>query len=353
MGCMKCCAIFIPCFAIVFPMLHSLAFNGWMNDYFPSPGWTVDQMPDMSGKVAIVTGPTIKGIGYESCVELAKKGAHVILAGRSQSKGEAALQALKERAPAAKAEFMILDLGDLKSVKAFANAFIEKGIGLHILLNNAGIMANPFTLTADGIESQFGTNHVGHFLLTELLLPVLEKSAPSRVVSVSSAAAFAPDGFPPVMKKSKYGLNFSDVFADSKPRYSPFAAYGRSKLANVLFASGFARRLADKKVFVNSCHPGGIQTNLGRHIEANLLKKIGDLFTQAFSFYVNNFVLMTASQGAVTQLYLATSPDIETQNIRGKYYYPQARPMAPPASANREKEDELWEVSKKLIAGFV
>jgi len=310
-------------------------------------------MPDMTGKVAIVTGPTINGIGYESCVDLAKKGAHVILAGRSTSKGEAALVALKERVPTAKAEFMTLDLGSLKSVKNFTATFAQKGLGLHVLLNNAGVMANPFTLTADGIESQFGTNHLGHFLLTKLLLPLLEKSAPSRVVSVSSAAAFVPDGLPPVMPADAFASNFTAIHADSETLYSPFSAYGRSKLANVLFASGLNRRLAGKDVYSNSCHPGGIKTNLARHVEKVITQTVGERVREVFQAYMDNFVLMTPSQGAVTQLYLATAPEIETKNIRGQYYYPQARHMDVPKSATQAKEDELWAISEELVAKFV
>lgn len=351
MGCLKCCAFFIPIFALAFPLLHSLLFNGWVNEYIPQPQWHVDLMPDMTGKVAIVTGPTIKGIGYESCVELAKKGARVIMAGRSKPKGDAALEALQQRVPGAKVEFMLLDLGSLQSVRDFVSAFEQKGLALHILLNNAGVMGNPFTLTADGIESQFGTNHVGHFLLTKLLLPILEKSAPSRIVSVSSAAAFFPDGVPIIMPPSDYGRNFSDVYADSEPRYNPWSAYGRSKLANVLFASGLDRRLAGKKVFSNSCHPGGIKTNLARHIQADIKKSMGEHFADALHAY-NEYILMTPSQGAVTQLFLATAPEVESQQIRGKYFYPQARPMSPPASATEENEEALWSLSEKLVSKY-
>jgi len=304
-------------------------------------------MPDMSGKVAIVTGPTINGIGYESCVELAKKGAHVILAGRSKSKGDEALAAIKERVPTAKADFMTLDLGSMQSIKGFATAFLQRSLPLHILLNNAGVMATPFTLTAEGIESQFGINHIGHFLLTKLLLPVLEKSAPSRVVSVSSCDAFVPEGIFPIAPFGT-GVNLTDIYADSRSRYEPGREYGRSKLANVLFASALAKRVAGKRIYANSCHPGAVRTNLGRHVQAEASGMV-DSFFQNFE----DFALMTPNQGALTQLYLATSPEIEEKEIRGQYFYPQARLIRPPKFATEAAEEELWALSEKLVAPFL
>ncbi|CAK8999669.1 unnamed protein product [Durusdinium trenchii] len=191
MGCLTICSVLVPLLAIVAPIAMSAAFDGRFWDVFPA--WDVKDMPDLSGKVAIITGPTVGGIGFESAAEMAKKGAQVILAGRSEAKGNEALKLLLQRIPHAKAEFMKLDLGSLQSVKDFADQFGARNLPLHILLNNAGVMANPFTLTVDGLESQFGTNHIGHFLLTKLLLPHLEASAPSRIVTVSSAAAFIPE----------------------------------------------------------------------------------------------------------------------------------------------------------------
>merc|ERR1711966_153486 len=237
--------------------------------------------------------------------------------------------------------------GSLQSVKDFALAYGKKGLPLHILINNAVVMANPFTLTVDGIESQFATNHVGHFLLTKLLLPLLESSAPSRVVSVSSAASFMPDGFPGFLPA---GFNVTDIYKESEATYTPWTAYGRSKLSNVLFASGLDRRLDGKKVYVNSCHPGGIKTNLGRHAMIDFKKSMGEQMADMWDSFSSKYVLMSPSQGAVTQLYLATSPEVEAKDIRGKYFHPQARLTAEAKSATRENEDALWDVSEKLIA---
>eukprot|EP00434_Breviolum_minutum_P037963 symbB.v1.2.033662.t1/scaffold4214.1/size43011/4 len=352
MGYLKVFSFVVPVLAVLGTVGLSVAFDGRFWDLFP--GWDVPSMPDLTGKVAIITGPTVGGIGYESAVEMTAKGAQVILAGRSEGKGKEALEELLKRVPNAKAEFMKLDLGSMQSVKDFAAKFAAKSIPLHILLNNAGVMANPFTLTVDGLESQFGTNHVGHFLLTKLLLPHLEASAPSRVVTVSSAAAF----FPEMMAKAeitglidaKPAADFDKVGADYEAAYSPFKAYARSKLANVLFTRALARRMEDKKVYANVCHPGGIHTNLGRHVEND--DSYGSML-QTFFQFAKQTVMFAAPRGAVTQLYLATSPEIESKNIRGQYYRPQALHADPPKFSTYELEEKLWSVSEKLVQKYL
>eukprot|EP00932_Pfiesteria_piscicida_P010957 SRR837773.22000.p1 GENE.SRR837773.22000~~SRR837773.22000.p1 ORF type:complete len:366 (-),score=106.04 SRR837773.22000:106-1170(-) len=354
MGCLRCCSILVAVVAVLGPIGISALFDGRVWDLLP--GWRPADMPDLTGKVAVVTGPTVNGIGFESCVEMARKGAHVVLAGRSKSKGDEAMRILRERVPAAKAEFMELDLASLASVAAFAEAFKAKGLPLHVLMNNAGVMANPFTLTKDGFESQFGTNHLGHFLLTKLLLPLLEKSAPSRIVTVSSAAAFIPEymkmaegyGF----GKTGVALDFDHFGEDCKANYTEFGAYGRSKLANVLFTQALARRLEGKKVYANVCHPGGIRTNLGKHVEAKSLVDYGHGAVLAMQV-LKESVLLHPPQGAVTQLYLATSPDIEANDIRGQYYRPQAMHTAAPAASTEELQEKLWSASEQLVRKYL
>lgn len=311
-------------------------------------------MPDMTGKVAIITGPTIGGVGFESAVSLAAKGAHVILAGRNQKKGEAAMAELRLRAPFPSAEFMLLDLGSLKSVKAFATAFKAKKMPLHILLNNAGIMAVPFSLTEDGYESQWATNHLGHFLLTKLLLPELEASAPSRIVTVSSLAGFFPNylAMSQGMVDHVPAMDFTKLGADYGEGYVPFVSYGRSKFSNILFTQALARRLKDKKIYANVCHPGGIKTNLAAPVRKDLITSMGETFTYYLNLIMES-AMMSPKQGAVTQLYLATAPEIETQDIRGKYYKPQALMADPPGFATEEKQEELWKVSEKCVADFL
>lgn len=325
----------------------SLVSDGAAWDLFA--GWNVEDMPDLSGKVAIVTGPTINGIGYESALALSRKGAHVILAGRSRSKGEAALAELQAKVPNASAEFMQLDLGSLSSVRDFATEFGSRS--LHILMNNAGVMNNPYTLTADGLESQFATNHLGHYFLTTLLLPRLEASAPSRVVTTSSAAAFMPGLMamaPEAILDSKPARDFERFGADYEASYHPVKAYARSKLANVLFAKALDRRLAGKQVYSNAVNPGGIQTNLFRHTKADL----GSLLSAGMELFMS-LVCFTPDRGAVTQLYLATALDIESQNIRGRYYQPQALHRGEPAMAQDEAlQEKLWEASERLVAKY-
>jgi len=198
MASLRCCTLTVPILAVLAPFFASFAVEGWVVDLIP--GWRPSEIPDLTGKVAIVTGPTLKGLGYETSLELARKGAHVIMVGRSRTKGEKAVRELKKVLPDARAEFAELDLASLASVESFAKAFLRRQLPLHILVNNAGIMASFFMLTQDGLESQFATNHLGHFLLTRLLLPVLETSAPARIVTLSSAAAYFPGVFSQLAK---------------------------------------------------------------------------------------------------------------------------------------------------------
>ncbi|CAJ1405066.1 unnamed protein product [Effrenium voratum] len=354
MACLRICAFLVPILAVLGPIGLSAVVDGKFWDLFPA--WDVKDMPELSGKVAIVTGPTVRGIGFESAVEMARKGAQVILAGRSEGKGAEAMKELMGRVPNAKAEFMKLDLGSLQSVKDFATQFLAKNLPLHVLMNSAGVMANPFELTVDGYESQFATNHLGHFLLTKLLLPKLEASMPSRVVTVSSAAAFIPEMLAKMeftgLVDSAPSVDFEHLGEDYKDSYSPFKAYGRSKLANVLFTRALARRLKDKQIFANVCHPGGIHTNLAKHV----LKESEQSFGQMASVFQSNLqelIFLSPLRGAVTQLYLATSPEIESQNIRGQYYRPQAMSGDSPKFSTEELEEKLWALSEKLVAKYL
>src|SRR5580698_1033148 len=215
-------------------------------------GWTEDQMPDLSGKTFVVTGAN-SGIGYEASRALAAKGATVVLACRSPEKGRAAVDAIRARMPDAKVVLERMDLGDLDTVRAFAAKFLKEHGKLDVLINNAGIMAIPRLTTKDGFETQIGTNHLGHFALTGLLLGRLVESAPSRVVSVSSMAH--------TMGKFR-DLDASDLRLDTG--YTKWGAYGRSKLANLLFAYELERRLEARfpSVISVACHPGYAATNL-------------------------------------------------------------------------------------------
>jgi len=231
---------------------------------------------------------------------------------------------------------MQVELGSLKSVLHFVDEYKEKGYPLHLLINNAGVMACPYRLSEDNIELQFATNHLGHFLLTTRLLEVIEKSAPSRIVNLSSLAhSFAP----------KTGVRFDQI--NDEQVYDPWTNYGQSKLCNILFSNELNRRLGDdKQVYVNSVHPGYVNTELQRN-----MKEIYGSVIGAIGSAVSGVVAKSPANGSLTTLYVATSPDIEANNIRGQYFVPTAKQSQASGKArNAELAKKLWEFSEALIA---
>jgi len=256
----------------------------------------------------------------------------VILACRSSDKTLPVVEDIKEKTKNEKVEFMELDLSSLASVKKFADQFLERKLPLHLLLNNAGIMACPFGLTKDGIESQFGTNHVGHFYLTMLLLEPLEQSQPSRIVNLSSLAHTYP---------ASGGIAFEKI--NDEGSYGAWTAYGQSKLANILFTTELQRRLEGKKIYVNAAHPGAVATELSRHLNNGfLLGLILPVLTRLFA--------VTPETGALTQMYLATHPDIEEKEIKGRYFVPTAVEGNPSQYAKDEDlAKKLWEFTENLL----
>src|SRR5262249_3687619 len=205
--------------------------------------WTANDIPSQAGKTIVITGAN-SGIGYEAALQLAAKGANVVLACRDQTKGRAAVDAIKAAHPSASIELAELDLADLRSIRHFAEALRAAHSAVHILCNNAGVMAIPYRTTADGFEMQFGTNHLGHFALTGLLLDRLLATPSARVVTVSSNA-------------HKWGaMHWDDL--QGERGYSKWRAYGQSKLANLLFTYELQRRLvpAGAGLVSVACHPG-------------------------------------------------------------------------------------------------
>jgi len=274
---------------------------------------------DLTGKVAIVTGANV-GLGFVTARELAKSKAHVFLACRNTENGITACNKIKELlGPDAKVEALPLDLGSLKSVRECAQTFRDKKLPLHILINNAGIMNVPHSLTVDGIESQFGVNHIGHFLLTMSLLDIIKASAPSRIVNLSS------------MAHSFGSFNWEDI--NLQKSYYSWTAYGRSKLANVLFTYELADRLKGTGVTCNAVHPGYVKTELARHMGS-----LADYAAQLFA--------KTVDVGALTQLYVATDPDLES--VTHKYFANCAIKGSSSASENKDSQKKLWEVSLQL-----
>jgi NAD(P)-dependent dehydrogenase (short-subunit alcohol dehydrogenase family) len=288
--------------------------------------WTTEQILDQSGKIVIVTGAN-SGIGYEASAAMAHKGAKVILACRSQDKGKAAVAKIEEQDPKGEVILMQLDLADLGSVARFADDILSEYEGLDILINNAGVMAIPYQQTADGFEMQFGTNHLGHFALTGRLLPLLQKTSGSRVVTVSSYAH--------IIGK----INFDDI--NSEKSYQKWLAYGQSKLANILFAYELQRRTAKNgnNPISIAVHPGYAATNLQR--------------SSSFFSFANKFIAQSQEMGALPTLYAATHPDIRGGEYVGPDGFFEQRGYPHITRSSSRSYDQrtarrLWQVSEEL-----
>jgi NAD(P)-dependent dehydrogenase (short-subunit alcohol dehydrogenase family) len=299
--------------------------------------WTVADMPHLEGKTAIVTGATA-GLGLVSATELAARGASVTLAVRDVARGERAARVIREAYPGAIVSVANLDLASLSSIREFSPAYIKSHKRLDILMNNAGIMGVPQReVTADGFEAQLGTNHLGHFALTGLLLPLIKKTPRARIVTVSS-------------NLHKTGvMNFDDLMGAVK--YKPWAAYGQSKLANLLFTSELQRRLVAAKVdaIAVAAHPGWSNTSL---MMSGPMKGRG-AFMKWLGQSVTNRMAQPASMGALNQLYAATSSDVEGndyigpkgKNEQSGYPHKAGRSAAAKSTTDAKR---LWEESEKL-----
>jgi NAD(P)-dependent dehydrogenase (short-subunit alcohol dehydrogenase family) len=294
--------------------------------------WNASNIPDQTGRVMVVTGAN-SGVGFETALALAGKGAHVVLACRNPEKGRAALERIREIVPEASVELGALDLADLSSVRAFAETLHRDHPRLDVLVNNAGIMAPPLRRTADGFELQLGTNHFGHFALTGLVLDLLQAGGPARVVTVSSYVHHGNI------------LRFDDL--DAKRSYWRWPVYLRSKLANLLFAFELDRRLRACALDVVSVasHPGYAVT----HLQATGTQ-MGGFFLQDWALKLSNTFAQSAVRGALPSLYAAGAPDVEG----GDFYGPSGwfeiaghpkRVKASRAARNEETARRLWEIS--------
>ena len=300
---------------------------------------------DLSGKTCIVTGGN-SGIGQVTVSQLAKQGAYVILACRRPDDGERARREILAESPRGTVEVMRLDLGDLASVRQFASDFLAKNPRLHALINNAGVMNTPAGKTKDGFETQFGTNHLGHFLLTELLLGALRAAAPSRVVNVSSC-------YHDVAVGRKGEILFEDLNFE-KTKYDGWKAYAQSKLANLLHARELAKRMEGTGVTAVSVHPGWVRTPLIRStmpvwMQDVLLKPVLRLGG-----------MLEPWEGAQTTLFAVLSPEVPKQNGAyfsqvGFYREKSATPGGwPLRSPNPNAHDDaaaqkLYDISKMLV----
>jgi NAD(P)-dependent dehydrogenase (short-subunit alcohol dehydrogenase family) len=282
----------------------------------------------MAGKLILITGGNT-GIGKEAAVGLASAGARVVITSRNEQRGRAARQEIAERSGNDSVEVMPLDLASFRSIRSFAADVLGRFDHVDVLVNNAGLIHRRRAETEDGFETTFGVNHLGHFLLTDLLLDRLRASAPSRIVVVSSDAH----------KGARQGLDFDDL--QSEHRYRWARVYSKSKLANIYFARELSRRLESTGVTANALHPGFVRSEFGRG---------GDLGT-VYGFgihYIAGPFAISPEKGARTSIYLASSPDVE--GATGGYYY-RCQARAPSQQAqDDDAARRLWDASDKLVA---
>lgn len=283
---------------------------------FFRPSWSSTQRLD--GKTVVITGANT-GIGKETAIDLAKRGARVIMACRDMEKGQAALKEVIESSANDNVTCMKLNLSDTKSIREFADNINNGEEKLHILLNNAGVMLCPYGKTEDGFEVQIGVNHMGHFLLTYLLLDLIKKSAPARIINVSSMA-------------HQFGsINLEDI--NSEKSYDKNGAYAQSKLANILFTRSLTKRLEGTGVTTYCLHPGVVQTDLWQHLNGpqRCVMKMVSPFTK------------NPAQGAQTSIYCAVEPSLENES--GRYYSDCARANCSAKAQDDNMAQKLWELS--------
>ena len=287
--------------------------------------WTTDNIPNQTNRIVIVTGAN-SGIGYETAKALAEKGATVIMACRNLDKANSAQQTIQEQVSHAQLDIIQLDLADQASVHQFVVEFKAKYSRLDLLINNAGVMAPPYTQTKDGFELQFAANHLGHFTLTGLLLDYLMRTPLARVVNVSSNA-------------HKFGkINFDDL--QSADSYAPWAAYGQSKLANMLFTVALNTHFQTHNldVIATAAHPGWTTTGLQKGAAIKL---------------VTRFVAQQTPMGALPTLYAAVAAEAQANDYYGPSGFMEMRgypqKVKPSDSApNTQIADRLWQVSEEL-----
>ncbi len=300
---------------------------------------------DLTSRRIVVTGAA-SGLGRESARALASHGAAVTVLARSEHRAADAVEALAALVPDADFEPGVVDLADLSTIRSFADSFLATHDRIDVLINNAGVMACPFGRTVDGFETQFGTNHLGHFLLTALLAPAIVHSRSPRVVTLSSAG------------HSRSDVDLTDPNFETT-EYSPWIAYGRSKTANALFARELARRGGSRGLLSYSVHPGGIITDLGRHLTDELITEMATFAEErsaAAGGESPGIVWKSVEAGAATQVWAATAPELAGHN--GAYLAdcgvgvlgadPGANGFRP-YLLDDDHAAELWRLSEALV----
>jgi dehydrogenase/reductase SDR family protein 13 len=278
---------------------------------------------DLVGRTFLVTGAN-SGIGRAMAEALAQRGGAVVLAGRSEERTQPVLEAIRSRRPVSDPLFMHLDVSDLGSVRAAAQGYLGSGRPLDVLVNNAGV-AGTRSLSRDGFDRTYATNHIGPFLLTNLLLPRLKESPAGRIVNVSSIAHL-----------SAKQIDWSMLERRQIPRRSAFGDYGVTKLMNVLHAKELARRLAGTRVTTYAVHPGGVATNIWRSVP------------QPFQWLLKLF-LISSEKGAETPLYCATAPELAT--VSGRYYDRCREARTNPLAEDPALAAELWRRTEAAVLG--
>jgi NAD(P)-dependent dehydrogenase (short-subunit alcohol dehydrogenase family) len=276
--------------------------------------------PLLLGKTCLITGAN-SGIGEATAMALAQFSATVVLLCRDRARGEAACEEIARIASGAPPQLILVDLGSRQAVRDAAREIRQRFPRIDVLVNNAGALFAKRTTTVDGLESTFAVNHLGHFLLTNLLLDQLKASAAARVINVSSGSHL------------RAHLAFDDL--QSEQHYSAWRAYGASKLANVLFTFALARRLAGSAVTVNAVHPGVVTTNFGR--SSGFVR---------FGMRAAGRFLLSPEDGADTVVYLASAPEVE--NVTGQYFVKREPARSSPESRDQEIQERLWQISEQL-----
>jgi NAD(P)-dependent dehydrogenase (short-subunit alcohol dehydrogenase family) len=286
---------------------------------------------DLSGKTAVITGATT-GLGQETARTLAAAGAHVVVCGRTEEKCDAAMATIRESVPGASLESQTFDLGDLATVRTGADALLARHDRTDLLINNAGVMFTPEGQTVDGFETQFGTNHLGHFVLTNRLLPAVKAAAPSRIVNLSSAGHFT-----------------SDVIWDdpnfATTEYDKFNAYGQSKTSNILFSVELDRRHGSDGVRANAVHPGMIMTELARHMGPDDLTELGERAAKRSGPGLPEF--KSLEQGAATSVWVAVAD--EMTDVGGTYCEDASVSTPAPYALDGDAAARLWAMSEELV----
>lgn len=361
----------VPAVLFALNVFVSEIIGGWTKKYTSPVAWTMD-IPDMRGKVAIVTGSNA-GIGYFTALELAKAGAHIVVATRSSARGQEAVRKIKEATAENEATFLPLDLSSFRSIEHFAKQFQALGKDLHLLVLNAGIMKSPgsqwvgqelsygFGTTAEGYENHIGVNHIGHAYLTNLLMPNLKDTSAKQPqddgsrgsygVRIISVASLAEMGAP------EPGMLFGDWMpADGAmpESYEDGRMYGQSKLANLMYAAKLAEVLEGTGVSVYSLHPGVITSKLGDDLNAEMRRqaakqgKVAEVVSKIFSSCFAS-TTMDEPTGAMTQIHLATAKT--TSLVNGGFYHPIGKHVTPshPMSKDGNLKEKLWLETQRAI----